>query len=66
MSDAPHIVCRPQPGITPEQARNARARAWAYVFECWQAGKGGLHDLTNDSTPKIVENGPRKTEQERT
>jgi hypothetical protein len=27
---------RPRPGITPEQARDARARAWAFVFQCWQ------------------------------
>jgi hypothetical protein len=23
-------------GLTPEQARDARARAWAFVFKCWQ------------------------------
>jgi hypothetical protein len=22
--------------ISPEQARDARARAWAFVFQCWQ------------------------------
>jgi hypothetical protein len=21
--------------LTPEQARNARAQAWAFVFKCW-------------------------------
>jgi hypothetical protein len=24
------------PGTTPEQARDARARAWSFVFQCWQ------------------------------
>jgi hypothetical protein len=27
------------PSITSEQARDARARAWAFVFQCWQANK---------------------------
>jgi hypothetical protein len=29
-------VHRPHPGISPEQARDARARAWHFVFQCWQ------------------------------
>jgi len=29
-------VHRPHPGISPEQARDARARAWRFVFQCWQ------------------------------
>jgi hypothetical protein len=31
---------------SPEQARDVRARAWAFVFECWHTRKGGHHDLT--------------------
>jgi hypothetical protein len=27
---------KPDAGLTSEQARDARARAWAYVFQCWQ------------------------------
>jgi hypothetical protein len=26
----------PLSGISPEWARDARARAWAFVFQCWQ------------------------------
>jgi hypothetical protein len=26
---------------TPEQARDARARAWAYVFDCYTKKQGG-------------------------
>ena len=37
----------------------ARARAWAYVFQCWHAKKGEQHDLTNDSTKKWIA-GPDK------
>jgi hypothetical protein len=30
------ITLTPTPGITPEQARDAHARAWGFVFRCWQ------------------------------
>jgi hypothetical protein len=37
MSDAARIICHPSPaGVTSEQARDTRARAWGFVFECWQ------------------------------
>lgn len=36
----PEIVCTPAPGITPEKARDARARAWAYVFDCFNRRNG--------------------------
>jgi hypothetical protein len=28
------LVLRPKPGISSEQSRDARAHAWAFVFEC--------------------------------
>jgi hypothetical protein len=28
------ITPKPSAGMTPEQARDTRARAWAFVFEC--------------------------------
>jgi hypothetical protein len=34
--DSARIVCRPSPSIAPEQACDSRARAWAFVFQCWQ------------------------------
>jgi hypothetical protein len=34
--------------ITPEEAQGARARAWAFVFQCWHAKRGDLYDLTKD------------------
>ena len=38
------IVFRPHPGITLEQARDGRARAWAYVFKCYEENKAaGSH-----------------------
>jgi hypothetical protein len=30
----PRLTISPAPGITPEQARDARARAWAFIFQC--------------------------------
>jgi hypothetical protein len=36
VSGAPQLVCRSNPSISAEQARDARARAWAYIFQCWQ------------------------------
>jgi hypothetical protein len=36
MSDRPRVVLNPRLGITPEQARDARVRVWAFVFRCWQ------------------------------
>ena len=35
--DSPRIVRSPLSSISLEQARDARARAWAFVFECWRA-----------------------------
>ena len=36
MIDAKHTAVTPLSGISPEQVRDARARAWAFVFRCWQ------------------------------
>jgi hypothetical protein len=30
----PERVARPE--VMPDAARDARARAWAYIFQCWQ------------------------------
>lgn len=34
--DSPRTVHTPTPGVMPELARDARARGWAYVFECFE------------------------------
>jgi hypothetical protein len=39
MNDAEHITVTPLSSILPEQARDTRARAWAFVFQCWQKKK---------------------------
>jgi hypothetical protein len=57
MNDAWRIVVKPNPGITPEQARDARARAWAFIFECFYrhekeavSGRGGEDDASDEFT----------------
>jgi hypothetical protein len=32
----PQVAIRPLSSMTSEQARDARARAWSFVFQCWQ------------------------------
>jgi len=34
--DSPHMVRSRLSSLSLEQARDARARAWAYIFQCWQ------------------------------
>jgi hypothetical protein len=36
MSDAQRIIWRPRPDITLQDARDARARAWVFTFDCWR------------------------------
>jgi hypothetical protein len=56
-NDAPVPGVKPTLGITPEQARDARARAWAFVFECFYrhekeavCGRGGEDDASEEFT----------------
>jgi hypothetical protein len=39
MSDAGYIAVRTLPRISPEHTRDARARAWSFIFECYQNNK---------------------------
>jgi hypothetical protein len=36
----PEIGYSQLPGISPQQARDARARVWVYVFECFNRRNG--------------------------
>ena len=47
MSEETRLFQRLHPGVTSEQTRDVRARAWAFAFECWHTKKGGHHDLTH-------------------
>jgi hypothetical protein len=45
------------PNSTPErQAQDARARAWAFVLECWHNKKGD-HYVVTTSKPSNAGNG---------
>jgi hypothetical protein len=36
MPSAQHIAVKPLPGVSSDQACDARAKAWDYIFQCWQ------------------------------
>jgi hypothetical protein len=58
MGDARDIVVRALPGVTPDQARDARAKALFYAFECFHrrnAQKGGTATAPNDAMMKQIE-----------
>jgi hypothetical protein len=49
--NSPRAISRPTSGISAEQARNARARAWAYVFDCWRKkDAAGMTSTHGDDT----------------
>ncbi len=52
MTSKPRITDRPHPGIGAEDARDIRARAWAFVFDCHArkaaAGANGNRDDTKE------------------
>ena len=49
-------IVNPSPGMAPEQARDARARAWRFVFDRWEqkkaAGKDGSEDDASEESSK--------------
>jgi hypothetical protein len=51
------IIIALTPGITPEQARDIRARAWRFVFDCsWKreaARPGGPNDAIVRNTEEV-------------
>ena len=47
MDDTSRVVAYPHSGISSEQARDIRARAWAYVFECFARHKREAGTGTN-------------------
>ena len=44
------------PDLSPEQARDIRARAWAYVFDCYFKKKAGVPSTGGDG--KEIRNVP--------
>ena len=55
MTDARHIAVKPLPGISPEQVRDARARAWAFVFDCHMKESAAGMTSTNGTSVRNTE-----------
>jgi hypothetical protein len=50
MNGSTHPTYAPHPdSTTGHQARDARVRAWKFVFECWH-NKKGAHDVVTVTT----------------
>lgn len=46
------VVYSPRPDVTPEKSRDARARAWAFIFDSYRkkaAGTNGGEDAMRGS-----------------
>jgi len=61
INDAPVLGVKPTAGITPEQARDARARAWRFVFDRWEQKKaagedGGYEEHARKETKDVPRN----------
>ena len=39
---APRVVVKPNSDISLEEARDARARAWVFVFDCYEKKKAAV------------------------
>jgi hypothetical protein len=50
--DKPSVIYSPRLDATPEAELNALAAVYRFVLFDSQASRGGLHDLTSDSTKK--------------
>jgi hypothetical protein len=54
-------VFKHSPAIaSPDQAREVRARAWVFVFECWHTRKGDHDDLTKRSNQEYKTSQDKK------
>ncbi len=49
---SPHIVLNSRQDLTSEQARDARACAWAFVFQCWQEKQKGCPTTSSPDSAK--------------
>jgi hypothetical protein len=57
MKSSARIAIKPAPSIAAEEARDIRARAWAFVFECFYrhekeavSGRGSEDDVSDEFT----------------
>lgn len=57
----PRVAIKSPSGITPEEACDARARAWAYVFDCWEQKKVASADSGEEKARKEKYVSPNRT-----
>jgi hypothetical protein len=55
MSDAPLIAVRSLANTTPEEARDARARAWTFILDSYDKKKATLPGGPDDANKKSSE-----------
>ena len=53
------IARRSHPNITPEQACDARARAWSYIFACYEKHKAARSSGGEEQARREVEHVSR-------
>ena len=51
MSESSRIVLRPS-RLSPEEARNARARAWRVIFDCYERHRGAARGTDGEDDMK--------------
>jgi CHC2-type zinc finger protein len=54
MSDVQHITVKPISRISSDEACNARACAWSFVFECWRKSKRRLQQAAQMPERRIA------------
>jgi hypothetical protein len=57
MSDTPRIVIVSPSGILPKETRDLRARAWSYIFGCYEKRKAAGEDGGEDYTKHAKNEG---------
>ena len=57
MATKTDIIVKPTPDLTPDQARNIRARAWSYIFHCHWKHKAAEGSGSEDRAKGGSENG---------
>jgi hypothetical protein len=62
LSSELNITYTPRPGTSAEDEISALSTVYRFLL----LEKGDCHDLTNNPTPKMVKNGPRKIDKEKT
>lgn len=48
MSETNTVVVRAREGVSPEQACEARAKAWAYILSCYEKNGAALTTAPDD------------------